>query len=281
MAIVSTVASAGASIAVGVGTQVISKALSVTPAGQILVAVAAVGGAVGAAVGDYTSGRGINLEDIAAGAMGGAVFAEVAEFTGSMTAAGAASGAATDAFTQGWKFVATGGHSGFDPTELAESTAGGALAGGIGGKVFGKGGESSSESAKAPVSNDSGTGQTAHYNSKPATGATKLEPLSVQENPGSTIYRSGGRSPSNLSVRPGEAGLSFRDSISNPSDGGTSPVFEPGEEFIAVDSSQLPEGSVARDGNPPGHVTVSGASPAQIKNAITYKSRILPGRVNG
>jgi len=47
----------------------------------------------------------------------------------------------------------------------------------------------------------------------------------------------------------------FRDSISDPIGEGIEPVFTK-EEFIAVDGTKLPEGSVIYDNNPPGHVSV-------------------------
>jgi hypothetical protein len=75
------------------------------------------------------------------------------------------------------------------------------------------------------------------------------------------IYRGGGRSPSNLRLRDGEDALSFRDSISNPMAPGH-PVMHPGREYVALDTSMLPRGSVVPDGvpgsavTPPGHVSV-------------------------
>jgi hypothetical protein len=98
------------------------------------------------------------------------------------------------------------------------------------------------------------------------------------------IYRGGSPSPSNLKPRPG--GLSFRDSLSNPVElgkpgplGGKRPVFPPGEDYMAVDPSKLPEGSVFPDGvpgsftHPPGHVTVRvpPATPATIKPGVIPK----------
>ena len=73
---------------------------------------------------------------------------------------------------------------------------------------------------------------------------------------GGSIFRGGGKSPSNLTPRPGEKGLSFRDSLSNPYPKGDRPVFRPGDRAIEMDPSKLPPGSVIRDNVPPGHVTV-------------------------
>lgn len=77
----------------------------------------------------------------------------------------------------------------------------------------------------------------------------------------SVIYRGGGRNPANLRPRPDEDALSFRDSLSNPLPPGR-PVLHPGKEYIGIDTSKLPPGSVVPDGvpgsaiKPPGHVSV-------------------------
>ena len=72
-----------------------------------------------------------------------------------------------------------------------------------------------------------------------------------------------------VSLRPGEEAVSFREHLSNPIDGAT--VLRPGKPFIAVDTKKLPEGSVKPDGgvngNPHGHVSVT-ATTEQIVNAI-------------
>ncbi len=89
------------------------------------------------------------------------------------------------------------------------------------------------------------------------------------ESGGGTIFRGGGPNPSNLQLRPGEEGLSFRNSLSNPYPPQGRPVFPPGGRYIEVDPSRLPAGSIIYDHNPPGHVTV--IPPRQIdvlKNAI-------------
>jgi RHS repeat-associated protein len=98
---------------------------------------------------------------------------------------------------------------------------------------------------------------------------TKIE--GVEQEIG-TVFRSGGSNPGNLTMREGEDALSFRDSLSNPIDSATNPVFRPGSKYIAVDSSKLPDGTVVRDNMPPGHVSVT-ASPEQIKNAIIDRGK--------
>ena len=71
------------------------------------------------------------------------------------------------------------------------------------------------------------------------------------------IYRAGDPSPSNLRPRPGENGVSFRDSLSNPWPmPDTGPVFKPGKPYFGIDTSKLPDGSVIPDPPPPGHVIV-------------------------
>ena len=86
------------------------------------------------------------------------------------------------------------------------------------------------------------------------------------------IYRSGGSNPGSLKLRPGEDGLSFRDSVSNPLGTHEPAVFKPGSDYISVDSAKLPAGSVVRDNVPEGHVTVR-ASPQEVKAAIVGKGR--------
>jgi len=58
------------------------------------------------------------------------------------------------------------------------------------------------------------------------------------------IYRGGKPSPSNLKLRPGEDALSFRNSVSNPLPKTERPVFRPGDDYIGIDTSKLPPGSV-------------------------------------
>lgn len=87
------------------------------------------------------------------------------------------------------------------------------------------------------------------------------------------IYRGGGTNPGNLTPRPDDDGmLSFRDSLSNPIDPvnggplGGRPVFGVGDKYISVDANRLPAGSVIRDNVPPGHVSVFGVSPEDLKD---------------
>jgi hypothetical protein len=92
------------------------------------------------------------------------------------------------------------------------------------------------------------------------------------------IYRAGNPNPANLRPRPGDGGrLSFRDSLSNPRplQPGQRPVFEPGEPYFAVDPSRLPPGTVFPDNDSPGHVSVIGASPEAIKNAVVEREKFL------
>lgn len=80
-----------------------------------------------------------------------------------------------------------------------------------------------------------------------------------------------------VTPRPGEAAVSFRDSMSNalpPRGSPPQPVLKPGNNYIEVDTSKLPQGSVVADGDtvvggqlmPPGHVSVY-ATPEEIANA--------------
>jgi hypothetical protein len=86
---------------------------------------------------------------------------------------------------------------------------------------------------------------------------------------GGEIYRSGGRSPSELQHG---VDVSFRDSLSEPwPQGSSGPVFNK-REYIVVDTKALPPGSVVYDHNPPGHVTVN-APVRQIKDAVVRKDR--------
>jgi hypothetical protein len=85
----------------------------------------------------------------------------------------------------------------------------------------------------------------------------------------SVIYREGTPRPGNLTPRSVDNGsLSFRDSLSNPIDSASRPVLRPGEPYIGIDTSQLPSGSVIMDGIPPGHVSVSGVSPEELRQAV-------------
>jgi hypothetical protein len=93
---------------------------------------------------------------------------------------------------------------------------------------------------------------------------------------GSIIYREGGQNPGNLKPQLGKEGVSFRDSLSNPYPKGKRPVFSPGHEYIEVDPSRLPPGSVIWDDVPPGHVDVVRTPPDVIRKAIIKKGRFPP-----
>ena len=87
------------------------------------------------------------------------------------------------------------------------------------------------------------------------------------------IYRSGGSNPGNF--KPSSDGtVSFRSSISNPIDSQNNPVFKTGKQYVTVDITKLPPGSVVYDNIPEGHVSVSGATPEQIQKAVTRVDRI-------
>lgn len=89
------------------------------------------------------------------------------------------------------------------------------------------------------------------------------------------IYRQGTPSPSNLTPRAVDAGdLSFRDSLSNPVGTGQPPVMNPGKDFIGIDTSKLPPGSVIYDNVPPGHVTVRGVTPEQLRAAVVERGKL-------
>lgn len=74
-------------------------------------------------------------------------------------------------------------------------------------------------------------------------------------------------------MRPGENALSFRGSLSNPLPPGRA-VLLPGKDYVGIDTSQLPAGSVVPDGvpgsaiSPPGHVSVYIDDPMLLKQAI-------------
>ena len=87
------------------------------------------------------------------------------------------------------------------------------------------------------------------------------------------IYRGGGRSPSNLKLRKGEDHLSFRSSLSNPYPGDPQPTMRPGREYIGIDPSGLPPGSVIVDNVPPGHVSVYVNDVDLLRSLIVEKGR--------
>ena len=91
-----------------------------------------------------------------------------------------------------------------------------------------------------------------------------------------TIYRAGRTNPGNLTPRAGEEGLSFRNSLSNPIGSSQRPVFRPGDDYIAVDVARLPKGSATLDDQPPGHVTVRGTTPDEVRAAVIDRPQRIP-----
>lgn len=79
---------------------------------------------------------------------------------------------------------------------------------------------------------------------------------------GQHIFRTGSQTDNALTD---PSGVSFRDSVSSSADG--SQTFRPGDKIYAVDTAQLPPGSVVYDGSPPGHVSVF-ATPDEIRSAL-------------
>lgn len=90
------------------------------------------------------------------------------------------------------------------------------------------------------------------------------------------IYRKGGTSPNNLKPRAGEDYVSFRDSLSNPypKNPDQRPVFKPGDDYLVVDVSKLPPGSVFKPGDVPGHIGVRNVPPEVLKDAIIFRGRL-------
>ena len=86
------------------------------------------------------------------------------------------------------------------------------------------------------------------------------------------IYRQGRSNDSAIKdIRVDADGTSFRDSLSNslPADGPA--VLKPGKQYIGVDTTKLPPGSVVVDNIPPGHVSVK-ATAEEIVQAIDKAS---------
>ena len=121
--------------------------------------------------------------------------------------------------------------------------------------------------------------------SAPSTGASRGDGASTND-PGYTsgkalvvtkLYRSGKPKPSNIRSRPGEDGVSFRDTLSNPwpLGPGQKPIFPLGGRFFAVDPSRLPDGSVIQT-PPEGHWIIKGVPPDLIKQAVTERGAFPP-----
>ena len=80
-------------------------------------------------------------------------------------------------------------------------------------------------------------------------------------------------SPSNLKLPKGEDHLSFRSSLSNPYPGDPQPTMRPGREYVGIDPSGLPPGSVIVDNVPPGHVSVYVNDVDLLRSLIVEKGR--------
>jgi RHS repeat-associated protein len=120
----------------------------------VFVAATTVAGAAGAAASDVASGHMPDPEHVMSGAVAGFTYGAVYDVTKSPTAAGAASGAAGDAFTQVWNIAAgakdaNGNPVGFDWGELGAATALGAGTGFIGGRIASRFGGQSGQQAAA------------------------------------------------------------------------------------------------------------------------------------
>jgi hypothetical protein len=70
--------------------------------------------------------------------------------------------------------------------------------------------------------------------------------------------------------------LSFRDSLSNPYPlpEGQRPIFAPGDDWVAVDTTKLPSGSVVYDNDPVGHVSVVGVTPEIVASAVVDRGKL-------
>lgn len=94
---------------------------------------------------------------------------------------------------------------------------------------------------------------------------TSIPTTTKAGNESGVLFRGGSQNDNALTDK--GTGLSFQDSLSNPNNGGPG-VLRPGEKHFGVDTAKLPKGSVIRDNVPPGHVTVRGLTPDQIRQAI-------------
>jgi RHS repeat-associated protein len=89
--------------------------------------------------------------------------------------------------------------------------------------------------------------------------------LSKVEN---ALFRAGGWNPSNLS----DPQLSVRNSLSEPWPRGANTVFR--KEFLVIDGSTLPSGSVSMDHVPPGHGTINGVDVVELKKSIVFRGKL-------
>jgi RHS repeat-associated protein len=87
------------------------------------------------------------------------------------------------------------------------------------------------------------------------------------------FYRAGKTNLGNFKLRPGEAGLSARDTLSNPWPlaPGQRPVFRLGDSYVEIDPAKLPIDSWEIE--PDGHVSIT-AAPEVIQNAIVGKGAL-------
>jgi RHS repeat-associated protein len=87
------------------------------------------------------------------------------------------------------------------------------------------------------------------------------------------FYRAGKTNLGNFKLRPGEAGLSARDTLSNPWPlaPGQRPVFRLGDSYVEIDPAKLPIDSWEIE--PDGHVSIT-AAPEVIQNAIIGKGAL-------
>ena len=92
--------------------------------------------------------------------------------------------------------------------------------------------------------------------------------------PTGSIWRAGGINPGSLRLRPGEQAISFRSSLANPwPKPASGPVFRPGDVAHAYDPSKLPRAHIVID-DAAGHVSVSGATVPDLKQAVIPGSRV-------
>jgi RHS repeat-associated protein len=157
--VTSTVSNVGSvAVSVAANTAVTAAAVGLAAAthnpvgATIAIAAGTAAGAVSAAATDVYSGKGLDFKDIATGAVAGATYGAVFAATDSTTLSGAASGAAGNAFSQGWDYVASGGKSGFDWSQVGASAVVGGATGWAAGRLFG--GKSAEDNAKTPVGDD-------------------------------------------------------------------------------------------------------------------------------
>jgi hypothetical protein len=97
-----------------------------------------------------------------------------------------------------------------------------------------------------------------------ASTAVLVHNCNTPEDVPGTIFRTGSRTDGALTD---PSGVSFRSSVSSSADG--QQIFRPGDKIWAVQTDQLPSGSVIMDNNPAGHVSIF-ATPEEIRNAVLF-----------